>query len=385
MLRASHLTAGLIAVVVGFTSSVAIVLQAAAAVGATPAQQNSWLLALGLGTGITCIGFALRYRQPLLTAWSTPGAALLATNPGQFDMSAAVGAFLFSAVLILVAGWTGCFERAMSRMPVALGAAMLAGILLQFSLSVFTSFNSQPLLVTAMLLTWILSFKRWPRYSVPLVLAAGTAFSYSSGLLSLEAVELTLAMPVWTSPSFDFKALISVGLPLFIVTMASQNIPGVAVLKASGYQPPVSAAVGWTGLASLLLAPFGGYCFNLAAITAAICAGEDADPDPKERYKTVIVAGVFYLLCGLLGATVVSLFALFPQELILSIAGIALFGTVANSLSTATQDPHTREASLLTFLVTFSGISPLGVGAPFWGLLFGGLVLICTRPPDKQF
>ncbi len=380
MLKASHVTAGFIAVLVGYTSSVAIVLQAAEAVGATPAQRNSWLLALGVGMGMSCIFLALKYRQPILTAWSTPGAALLATSPGEFEMSAAIGAFIFSAGLTLFFSWTGWIERALRHLPANLGAAMLAGVLLNFCLNVFSSLDSQPLLVGAMLLVWVLSFKRLSRYSVPLVLLTGLLFSYGSGLMSVGTLSMQWATPEWTYPNFELRAILSIGLPLFVVTMASQNVPGIAVLRSAGYTPPVSPLLGVTGLTSLLLAPFGGFSFNLAAITAAICAGEEADPDPRQRYKAVLVAGTFYTLVGLLGATVVALFALFPQELVLSIAGIALFGTVANSLAAATATADSREAALLTFLVTFSGLSPFGVGSPFWGLLTGALVLCLAQP-----
>lgn len=384
MIKSSHLSAGFIAVLVGFSSSVAIVLHAAQAVGATAEQQNSWLLALGLGMGLTSLGFSLRYKQPILTAWSTPGAALLASNNDEIGIAAATGAFLFSAVLIFLAGASGWFERAMSKLPVALGAAMLAGVLMQFGLNVFSSFNTSPLLVLCMLGTWLLGHQYWPRYNIPLVLLVGIAFSIGTGHLDLSGLEVELAQPVWVTPELHWSSLLGIGLPLFVVTMASQNLPGVSTLQVAGYQPRISPIISWTGITSFLLAPFGGYAFNLAAITAAICAGNESDEDPQQRYKSAVVAGVLYVLMGLFGATVVAAFALFPQELVLSIAGLALLGTIGNALHSALAEPSNRDAALLTFLVTFSGISPLGIGSPFWGLVTGGVVMICSKLKAKQ-
>lgn len=379
MIKASHVSAGFIAVLVGFTSSVAIVLQAAQAVGASPEQQNSWLLALGLGMGITSLGFSLRYKQPILTAWSTPGAALLASNSDDIGIAAAVGAFIFSAVLVVIFGMTGWFERAMKKLPVALGAAMLAGVLLQFALNIFVSAETQPLLVCVMLATWLVGHHIWPRYNIPLVLLAGIALSLATGQLDMSGLNMELAQPVWVTPEFHWSSLLGVGLPLFVVTMASQNLPGISTLQVAGYRPRISPLISWTGITSLLLAPFGGYAFNLAAITAAICASKEADENHEQRYKSSAIAGVLYILMGLFGATVVAAFALFPQELVLSIAGLALLGTIGNALHSALAEAKSRDAALLTFLVTFSGISPLGIGSPFWGLVAGLLVMSLAR------
>ncbi|MGB0866269.1 MAG: benzoate/H(+) symporter BenE family transporter [Granulosicoccaceae bacterium] len=379
MLKASHFSAGFIAVLVGYTSSVAIVLQAAQAVGANPAQQNSWLLVLGVGMGITSFGFSWWYKQPILTAWSTPGAALLASNSDEIGIAVATGAFLFSSALIVLVGISGWFERGMNKLPIALGAAMLAGVLLPFGLNVFFSFEAQPLLIGLMLLVWLCGQVAWPRYNIPTVLLAGIFYCYFADQLNLHNVEISWTTPVWVEPRFEWSALLGVGLPLFVVTMASQNLPGIATLRVSGYQPAVSPLISWTGIGSALLSPFGGYALNLAAITAAICAGPEADEDETQRYKSAMIAGALYVLMGLLGSTVVALFAAFPQELVLAIAGLALFGTIANSLHMALDQSDTREAALVTFLVTFSGISPLGIGSAFWGLLAGGLLMQVSK------
>lgn len=375
MLRAlfspTHFTTGFIAVLVGYSSSAAIIFQAATSAGASPAEISSWLWALGLGMGLTTIGLSLYYRTPVLTAWSTPGAALLVTGLSGFSLGEAVGIFLFSSLLITLCGITGWFQLIMRHVPRSLASAMLAGVLLQFGMNLFVVLESRFLLVGVMLLAYLILRHSLPRYVIPLALLLGLAVAFAQGSLQLGNLTWELSRPVWVMPELSLPALIGVGVPLFIVTMASQNVPGMAVLRANGYQTPVSPLIGWTGFTGILLAPFGGFAYNLAAITAAICMGEEADPDPKKRYLASTWAGLFYLLTGLFGATVAALFAAFPEELILAIAGLALLGTIGNSLSQALAEPDEREAALLTFLITASGMSVMGVGSAFWGLLVG--------------
>ena len=375
----SHLSAGFIAVLVGYTSSAAIVFQAATAAGAGAAHISSWLLALGLGMGVTCIGLSLYFRSPVLTAWSTPGAALLATALVGLPMSEAIGAFIFASALITLCGVTGWVETLMKHVPKSLAAAMLAGVLLRFGLGVFVSLSSQLGLVALMLIIYVAGRRFNSRYTIPLTFLGGLLWSAQNGLIHFEAVTLTLAQPIFTAPTFSLSTLIGVGIPLFIVTMASQNVPGIAVLRANGYQTPVSPLIGWTGLTGLLLAPFGGFQFNLAAITAAICMSPEADRNPERRYLAAVWAGVFYLITGLLGATVASVFTALPKELVAAIAGIALFGTIGNSLAGALLDDKERDAALVTFLVTASGLALGGIGSAFWGLLFGLVVLKAER------
>lgn len=375
-----HLLAGLIAVLVGYTSSAAIVFQAAASAGATPAQAASWLWALGLGMGVTCIGLSLRFRSPVLTAWSTPGAALLVSGLSGLDMGEAVGAFLFASLLTVLCGISGLFERTLRHLPKALAAAMLAGILLRFCLDVLVSLPRQPWLVGLMLVVFFAGRRRWPRYIVPLALLAGLAAAAAQGLLRLDEVPWRLARPEFIAPVFSLTALAGVGLPLFVVTMVSQNVPGLAVLRANGYATPASPLIVATGITGIVLAPFGGFAFCLAAITAAICMSRDADPDPARRYPAAVWAGVFYLVTGMLGASVAHLFAALPGELVMTIAGLALLGTLGNNLSIALAEDSEREAALLTFLVTASGVAPGGIGSAFWGLLAGLLLIWCQRP-----
>lgn len=377
----SAIAAGFVTVLVGFASSAAIVFQAAQALGATPSQTASWMWALGLGMGATCIGLSLRWKMPVVTAWSTPGAAMLVTSAAGVPMAEAVAGFLLSALLIAIAGFSGVFERMLGRIPLSLASGMLAGVLLRFGIDAFAAIQVQPLLVLAMLGTWLAARRFWPRYAVILTLLVGTAIAAATAQLDLGQLRLELARPEWTTPRMSLAAVLGVALPLFVVTMASQNVPGVAVIRASGYPVPVSPAIGWTGAANLVLAPFGGFALNLAAITAAICMGPEAHPDPAKRYMAAVWAGIFYLLVGLFGATVAGLFAAFPQALVLAIAGIALIGTLGSSLATALQDAHERDAALVTFLVTASGLSLLDVGAAFWGLVAGVIVRLVLRPP----
>ncbi|NYT77889.1 benzoate/H(+) symporter BenE family transporter [Alcaligenaceae bacterium] len=378
-IKLSHLSAGFIAVLVGYTSSVAIIFQAAHAAGATDAELNSWMWALGIGMGISCIGLSLRYRSPVLTAWSTPGAALLATSLSGLTMEQATGVFLFSSLLITLSGVTGWFQNLMQHMPRHIAGAMLAGILLRFSMDLFLAMQTQWLLAGLMFLTFLLARIWLPRYTVPLALVAGIACAASLGLIQADGLAWFPATPRFMKPEFSWSALVGVGVPLFIVTMTSQNVPGLAVLRANGYQTPATPLISWTGALGVVLAPFGGFAFNLAAITAAICMSPDADPDPRQRYKASIWAGVFYLLTGIFGATVVGLFAAFPVELIAAIAGIALLGTLGNSLALALSDEHGREAALVTFVCTASGMSLLGIGSAFWGLVFGMSVHLMLR------
>jgi len=367
--------AGFVAVLVGFTSSVVIVFQAAAALGATPAQTTSWIWALGLGMGLTSAGLSLWYRQPVLTAWSTPGAALLATAGVGVSMADAIGAFVLCALLITAAGASGAFARAMDRIPQALASALLAGVLARFAFDAFVSLQREFVLVFAMLLAYLFGRRLWPRYAVPGVLAVGFVIAAIRGQLALGDVVWQWATPVFTMPHFTAAAAIGIALPLFVVTMASQNLPGVAAQRANGYDTPVSPVIATTGIATLLLAPFGAYALNLAAITAAICMGREAHEDPARRYVASTVAGAFYAALGLAGGAVVGLIAAFPKPLVLAVAGFALLGTIGGGLATAMKDEKSREAALITFLVTASGLTLWGVASAFWGVVAGAIAL----------
>lgn len=370
--------AGFVAVLVGFTSSVVIVFAAAQALGATPAQTSSWMWALGLGMGLTSIGLSLATRQPVLTAWSTPGAALLAGTSGV-AMGEAVGAFVACGVLIVLAGATRAFERVMDRIPQAIAAALLAGVLARFGLDAAGAVKGAPLLVVAMAVAFLVGRRAWPRYAVPGVLATGVLVAAAQGRMQWGRMLFEAAWPAWTTPVFTLGAFVGLALPLFVVTMASQNLPGVAAQRAAGYATPVSPSITATGAATVLLAPFGGYAFNLAAITAAICMGREAHEDPARRYTAAVMAGVFYLAVGMAGGAVVGLLQAFPRELVLAIAGLALLGTIGGGLASALKDERHRDAATLTFLVTLSGITMAGIGSAFWGVVAGSVALVVQQ------
>ncbi len=375
----THATSGLIAVLVGYTSSAAIIFQAAAQLGANDQQISSWMLAVGLGMGLSSIGLSLYYKMPILTAWSTPGAVLLATTPAGVTLQEATGAFMLSAAFITALGLSGWFAKVMHKIPDNLSAAVLAGILANFCINAVLATENQPELVISMLLIYLCAKRLIPRYAVILVAIFGIIISAILGLFNWQDTHLVLTAPQWVNPELSWSSIISIGLPLFIVTMTSQNLPGIAAAKASGFNLPVSSCLTWTGLTSLVLAPFGGYAFNLAAITAAICMNKEAGNLKQHRYYASISAGVLYLFTGLLGASIVSLFKAFPSELTLCIAGIALLSTLSHSLSRSLENPSDREASLLTFLVTASGLTLFDIGSAFWGLIAGTICCLVYK------
>lgn len=391
-LSLSTVTAGCVAVLVGYTSSVAIVFQAALAFGATSDMIASWMLALGIGMGVCTLVPSLWLKKPVMVAWSTPGAAVLAGagaagGPGGgFTMAQAVGAFLVCAVLILVSGWSGWFERVMNRIPVAIASALLAGVLARFGMAGFSVAQTALPLVLTMLLTYLLGRRFWSRFAVPITFLGAIVFVAIETGFTWAPISFSITKPVFTAPQFTLGAITSLALPLFMVTMASQNLPGVAAINACGFGDrrgsggdagiPVSGIVTLTGAASLVLAPFGGYAFNFGAITAAICMGPQAHPLPERRYTAAVVAGVLYIVIGCFAAAVTGVMTRFPKELVAAIAGLALLGTIGNALWSALQHEADREAALITFLVTLSGVVIAGIGSAFWGVVAGALALL---------
>lgn len=371
---------GLLTAFVGFASSFAVVLQGLKGVGATDAEAASGLMALSISMGLCAVVLSSVTRLPVSIAWSTPGAALLATAgmpAGGF--AAAVGAFLVCGALIVIAGLFRPLGRAVAAIPAPLANAMLAGVLVGLCYAPVKAISFNPLFGLPIVLAWIL-VGAWKRlYAVPaalvafvLVLAFGVKIP--EGALASWSQSLGPTV-VFVTPVFSLASVISVALPLFIVTMASQNIPGIAVLKVNGYEPTPGPLFATTGLFSLLSAPFGGHAVNLAAITAAMCAGEDAHPDPKRRYWAAIIAGLAYVVFGLLAGAVTGFVALAPPILIQAVAGLALIAAFSGSAFAALKDPDTREAAAITFLVTASGVTFAGISGAFWGLLAGGLVM----------
>ena len=374
-----YVLTGFVAVLVGYAGAGAIIFQAANAAGASPAEIGSWLWALGIGMGVSSLALTLRYRQPVLIAWSTHGAALLVTSLPGVPMSDAIGAFLFCSLLLTLSGVTGLFQKIMAFVPQSLAAALLAAVLLRFGLDAFVALQSDVLMVGLMVVTYLLTKQFVPRYVIPLTFLVGIILAAATGQMKPFAGDFSLTMPVFTFPTFDIATLIGVGIPLFIVTMASQNVPGIAALRTHGYDVPASPLIGWSGFTGLVLAPFGGFAFNLAAITAALCMSPEVHPDPAKRYPAVIWAAFFYCLAGLFGAALTALFIAFPASLVMAIAGLALLTTIANSLDAALRDEAERDAAILTFAVTASGMTLLSIGAPFWGLVIGMIAYLFRK------
>ncbi|RYZ76562.1 MAG: benzoate transporter BenE [Proteobacteria bacterium] len=368
--------AGLVVVLVGMTSGAALIFQAARAYGLSADGASSWLGAICIGIALTTIPLTLKYRSPVVTAWSTAGAALIAAGAVDYSLGEAIGAFLVSAALVTLSGLTGGFEKVMSRIPVSIAAALLAGVLLHFSLDSFNASKSQPLLIGAMFLAYLLAKRFAARYTMLIVLVFGTLLAWSLGLLKFGDIHFSWTQFVFSKPEFTLKATLGLALPLFVVTMVSQNLTGISVMRANAFQTPASPILTWTGLVNIVLAPIGGFSVCLAAITAAIAVGPESHPDRSKRYIASLVSGVVYLLIGFVCGTVASIFAAFPSELVLGILGLALLTTIGNSLQTALSDERNKEAAFITFAVTASGVSLLGVSSAFWGVIAGGLTKV---------
>lgn len=383
----STFTAGFVAVLVGFTSSIAIVFQAAQAFGATQEMLASWVWAISIGMGLTTAIPSLMLRKPVMVAWSTPGAAVLASAglAGGFTMGQAVGAFMASAALIVLIGASGWFEALTKRIPLSIASALLAGVLARFGIAGFAAAQTALPLVLLMLLTYLLGRRFMPLYAVPLTLLLAILFVAGQGEFANVVIPTGLTWPVYVAPEFTWSAMVSLALPLFVVTMASQNMPGVAAIKACGFGDeranggdaglPISRILTMTGVATLLFAPFGAFSLNLSAITAAMCMGPQSHPDKARRYTAAVCCGLLYVALGLFGATIMAMLSAFPQALVVAIAGLALMATIGNALASALHKESDREAAMVTFLISLSGVVIGGVGSAFWGLLAGSLAL----------
>lgn len=367
------LLAGFVAVLVGYASSAAIVWQAADAAGASPAVIAGWMTMLGIGMGVSTLVLTLWFRAPVLTAWSTPGAALLATSLPGVPIQEAVGVFVFSSALIVLCGVTGLFALLMTFIPHALAAAMLAGILLRFGLQAFATLPDNLLLCGGMLCAWLIAKALAPRYAIVVALLVGLLLAGLTGRIAASAITVTPVLPVFTVPHFTLASLLGIGVPFFLVTMASQNAPGIATMQAAGYRLPVSTLMTVTGGIALLLAPFGVFSICIAAITAAICQSPEAHPDAVKRWQAAAAAGVFYLLAGIAGGSIATLLTALPPAWIMMLAGLALLGTISGSLWQALVDETHRDAAVVTFLITASGFTLGGIGSAFWGLVGGGV------------
>jgi benzoate membrane transport protein len=375
----SSVMAGIIAVLVGYTSSAVIVFQAAIASGASPDQASAWLGILCVSMGALTVLLSLKYRMPIMFAWSTAGGALLITSVAGIPLPEIIGAFIFSSVLVLLCGLTGFFEKIMNRIPVALASAMLAGVLLHFALDVFLAMKTQMTLVMVMFITYLFGRKFFARYNIVIVLIIGMMVAWLQNLFHFQPMDFSILSPKYIHPSFNFATLISIGIPLFVVTMASQNLTGIIVMKTFDYKPEVSKLIAWSGFVNLLVAPFGGYTINLSALTAAICMGPEAHLNHNKRYTAAVSSGLIYIVIGIFSGAVAGIFTAFPKELIMGIAGLALMGTVTSGFTTIIEHKDDREAAMITFFVTASGITMLGIGAAFWGLVAGTLAALIFK------
>ena len=374
--------AGLVAVLISYAGPLLLVLQAAQAGHLAAAQVTSWVWAISMGAGVCGVWMSWRQRVPVVCAWNTPGAALLASALVALPYSQVVGAYLLAAAALLLVGWTGVFDRLMAHIPRSLCAAMLAGILLRFGVDAFGAARSTvegaPWLVGAMFAGYLLFKQRSARYAIALTLLLGVALWQGLGwgqaavpVANTSTSAWGLALPVWTAPEFSWTALLSTAVPLALLCLTGQQVPGVAVLRASGYTAHNNQLIAGTGLASLLLAPFGAHGINLAAITAAICTGEEAHPLPEKRWVAGVACGAFYLLLGSFAGAITYAFAQLPAALVSTVAGLALLGAIQNGLIGALAEPSEREAALVTFVVTASNVSLLGLGSACWGLALG--------------
>ena len=373
-------SAGLLAAIVGFASTFTIVLQGLARVGANPSEAASGLLTICVLQGLISIGFSLWWRQPISVVWSTPGAALMiATGLPAGGYPAAVGALLFAAALIVAAGVWSRFGLIVGAIPKSLASAMLAGILFGLCLAPVHAMTEVPVLAAPTILAWALAWRFARIYAVPIALVVTVATVVFVTKLPPGAFAQSWPRPTFTPPMLSLATLGSLGLPLFIVTMASQNVPGLAVLRANGFAPRVGFIFVGTGLLSGICALFGGPLMNLAAITAALCAGPDAHPDPARRYWSTVVAGLAYVVLGLGAGFAAVLVTAAPPLLIQSVAGLALLGSLAGALTASLSNDEERLPAVVTFAVAASGIAVFGIGAPFWALVAGGLLLALAR------
>ncbi|MBL3809157.1 benzoate/H(+) symporter BenE family transporter [Alteromonas macleodii] len=389
--KLSHISAGLTAVTVGYSSSVVIIIDVARKAGASDDMVVSWLLALGLGMGITCILFSWLSKLPVVTAWSTPGAAFLLTSIGDYRLSESIGAFILCALLSLVTAQSRSLLKQISRIPPAISSALLAGILLPICLAIFSDVNDAPYLVALFIAAYLIGSRLFPRYLMLLLLIMSVTISLfmssADGVIALSSDSpglpsiFTLPEPIWVTPTFSLSAAIGLAFPLFLITTLSQNLPGIAIHHAHGYTPDHKPILSGIAIVQALLAPFGGFTFNLAAITAALCMGEQADNEKSQRYKAAIAAGVAYLFMGLLASVVVALFVSMPSIIIHLLAGLALLATLQGAVVRAMEVEHHRAPALLTMLCTASGFSLYSMTSAVWGLGLGLLLLYVQKKP----
>ena len=370
-LTPSAVLSGLLVIVIGYAASLVIVFQAASSANLTPGQTSSWVLAITVGAGLTSIIMSLWFRQPVTSAWSTPGVALLVTSLSNYDYGEAIGAYIVVGVAITLLGFTGLFGRVMSLVPTPVVLGMLGGILIRFGIGAFNAIPVAPLIVLPMMVIFFVLRRVQFRAPTAIALIVGIVVAVLTGNIHADAFSLELATPEWTAPIFSLPAMLGLALPLFVLALTSQNAPGQAVLRAAGYHAPIDKALIVTGIGSVLTAPFGGHGLTLAAITAALVTGPEAHPDPDKRYSAGVVTGVWYIATGIFGTAIVALFAGLPAALVAATGGLGLFSAISSSISGAMADNSGRDGALAALLCTAANFSLFGIGAPFWGLVVG--------------
>lgn len=368
----SAITAGFLAVLISYAGPLLIFFQAGRAAGAGPELMASWVWAISVGAAVSGMVLSWWLKVPVVTAWSAPGTALLITLFPGLPLAEAVGAYITAAVLVLLVGLSGGFDWLMRRIPRGICAGMMAGILFQFGAGAFKAVQAMPLPTLCMVAGYLVARRFWPRDHLLIVLALGLALAAGTGGVDWSGLRLTFTQPVFTAPAWTWASTLSLALPLAVVSLAGQFLPGMAILRGAGYTTPARPVLVATGLASLCTAPFGGITTVLAAITAALCTGRDAHPDPARRYVAGIASGAFFLVGGCLAGSIIGVFTVLPAPFIAVLAGLALVGAITANVQAAVSDPADRDAAMVTFLVTASGMTLWGLGAAFWGVVIGG-------------
>ncbi|WP_029212856.1 benzoate/H(+) symporter BenE family transporter [Arsenicicoccus bolidensis] len=383
----SAVLAGFVAVAISYAGPLLVVLEAARAGGLSPQLTASWVWAISVGSGLVCLVTSWWTKQPVMVAWSIPGAALLITSLGDYRSSDAIGAYVVCGVVSVLLGATGLVGRLLQAVPRPITAAVLAGVLFPFALKVAAAVVGQPVVAGGLVLGYLVG-RRWqPRYAVFLALATGGVLAVVTGQAQAMAVRLTLTTPTWTTPTWSWDAILGIALPLLIVTAVGQNAPGLIVMHNSGYDADDRLLLGASGVASVLAAPFGSHALNMAAVTAAIATSEESHPDHDRRYVAGMACGFFYVLGGFAADTIVSLFSAIPAGMLTALAGVALLSPLQASIyDTMHEGDHHRsvtEAALITFAVTASGVQALGIVSAFWGLLAGVVAYAVLRPRPR--
>jgi benzoate membrane transport protein len=379
------IVAGFLAVLVSYSGPLAIFFQAGASAGISTEMMTSWVWAISMGAAISGIILSLWLKAPVVTAWSAPGTALLVTLFPELSLNEAVGAYITAAFVILVIGVSGTFDSVVRAIPKGIAAGMMAGILFQFGVGAFTAIESTPALAVGMLVSYVVFRRLFPKYTLVLLLIAGVILATVLEGASLSGVRWSIAVPQFIAPEWTLGSTLSLAIPLVLVSLTGQFLPGMAILQGAGYRVKARPVIAVSSLVSIPMALFGGITTVVAAITAAICTGEDAHEDPAKRYVAGVFNGVFYLVGGLFAGTIVAIFTSLPAAFVAVLAGLALLGAIANNLFAALENPSDREASLITFIVTASGLSLFGLSSAFWGVVIGfGCYMVLNSRSGKR-